>query len=251
MTTAPDFPKAVSADPVYDQSPTGLGLSPLAALLDPLIQAPGVTPSGTASGDLTGSYPNPSIAAGAVTDTKTAVANKDGLAGTPSMRTLGTGALQACAGNDSRLSDSRAPSGTAGGDLTGTFPNPTIAAGKVTSDKASLSHASADGDAVTITTAGTYYDGASVSLAAGTWVVWAHANVKVATAAGDAHAKIWDGTTVADTDQATSDTADDLVSLSMFAVVSPGSTVSYKVSCTADQDASEIVHSRIVAVRIA
>lgn len=71
------------------------------------------------------------IAALAVTDAKVATANKDGLAATPSMRTLGTGAAQACAGNDSRLSDSRAPNGSAGGSLAGTYPNPSIAAGAV------------------------------------------------------------------------------------------------------------------------
>lgn len=38
-----------------------------------------------------------------------AAANKDGVAGTPSMRTLGTGAQQAAAGNDARLSDQRTP----------------------------------------------------------------------------------------------------------------------------------------------
>jgi len=43
-----------------------------------------------------------------------------------SLRTLGTGALQACAGNDSRLSDSRTPSGSATGFLGGTYPSPTV-----------------------------------------------------------------------------------------------------------------------------
>jgi hypothetical protein len=53
-----------------------------------------------AGGDLAGStYPNPVIAANAVTDAKVAAANKDGLAATPSMRTLGAGAQQAAAGN--------------------------------------------------------------------------------------------------------------------------------------------------------
>jgi len=55
----------------------------------------------------------------------------DAAAATGSLRTLGTGATQACAGNDSRLSDSRAPNGAASGHLAGTYPAPTIAAGAV------------------------------------------------------------------------------------------------------------------------
>jgi len=46
--------------------------------------------------------------------------------------TKGTTSDTVCAGNDSRLSDSRTPTGSAGGSLAGTYPSPTLAATAVT-----------------------------------------------------------------------------------------------------------------------
>ena len=82
---------------------------------------------------------------------------------------------------------------------------------------------------VALTNANTYYDGPSVSLAAGTWLV-----IGVVTVAGNGSnvtAKLWDSTTVESSAEGTNPaTGDQAVALTVAGIVAPGSTPTYKVS---------------------
>jgi hypothetical protein len=68
-----------------------------------------------------GAVTTATLAPGSVNAAKVAAANKDGAAGVPSLRTLGTGARQAMPGN---ATPGGPPTGAAAGALSGTYPNP-------------------------------------------------------------------------------------------------------------------------------
>jgi hypothetical protein len=116
------------ADNAVTTSKVANGSITLEKLGPDVILGSGGNPTGPASGDLTGTYPGPTINTGAITTTKLA----DNSITTSKILDASVTSAKLAAGV---IPTSLPPSGNAGGDLNGIFPNPTINNGAINSNK--------------------------------------------------------------------------------------------------------------------
>ena len=109
----------------------------------------------------------------------------------------------------------------------------TAAAGAITTATNNLS---AD---VTMTNANQFYDGPSVSLVAGTWLVIGTVTL-INSATGFVTAKLWNGTTASASAGGYHSTAASDIALSVSGIVTPGSTTTYKISVASNTTTATI-----------
>jgi len=126
--------------------------------------------------------------------------------------------------------------GTAGQVLTvnsgATAPQwSTPSSSSITSQTANL------GSNVTITNANTFYDGVTISLAAGTWLLIGTMYVDDASSTGGTvTAKLWDGTTVTSSGEVYPVTSGAQIFITLSGIVSPTTTTTYKMSAATSQN---------------
>lgn len=101
------------------------------AELDAALAGLSTTPTGPAGGDLTGTYPNPSVANNTITSAKIV----DGTIALADLSATGTKDATTFLRGDNTWAAMGGATGSAGGDLTGSYPNPQIATGAVNSAK--------------------------------------------------------------------------------------------------------------------
>lgn len=108
----------------------------------------------------------------------------------------------------------------------------------VQSSSSSLTSQSANLAAdVTMTSANTYYDGVSTSLAAGTWLIIASIYVDdPSNTGGTVTAKLWDGTNVSSSGEMFVGGTTTQVTITLSGIVSPASTTTYKISAATSQN---------------
>jgi hypothetical protein len=83
-------------------------------------------------------------------------------------------------------------------------------------------------------TAGTYYDGPTITVPAGTWLLIAAASIR-AGAATDLDAKLWDGTTVLATAEGYNGGSTSVGEVTVSAIVTPSTSTTYKMSAATQQ----------------